>query len=382
MDFNLLDLVSDSKLATKKENKKKLHKLLDKYGSIEEIERSGDLKDGFELDFAKIDGALEEVLEERRLGYREPKSDNSDILKSNMKKSNSLHPDDGDFSLDGLTLSDRQRKAIDKLDMVNQLAVIKALREQQGVEKTKTKKETSEKSELDVLREKVDKANREIKVVDNEHLETKSDGSEDRGRKEDDGGENTGNKYKQPTLSPNEVIYNCLNDNFYTTLGYKESSNDYKKRLNDNQGVGAVGKYQFRKPAFQETGFMDKNGNFTGKDGINSVSDFLNNPKVQEKAIRELLKKNYNYMINYKVLHLLGNTLSGKIADFPITISGMLAASHKEGGPMTAKYLISLEKNKDGLYYLPYHKYKGNTLRSFLAIETRLREFSNLNTDN
>ncbi len=39
MDFNLLDLVSDSKLATKKENKKKLHKLLDKYGSIKEIER-------------------------------------------------------------------------------------------------------------------------------------------------------------------------------------------------------------------------------------------------------------------------------------------------------------------------------------------------------
>ncbi len=49
---------------------------------------------------------------------------------------------------------------------------------------------------------------------------------------------------------------------------------------------------------------------------------------------------------------------------------------------MTAKYLKSLEKNKDGLYYLPYHKYKGNTLRSFLAIETRLREFSELNTDN
>ena len=143
---------------------------------------------------------------------------------------------------------------------------------------------------------------------------------------------------KQRILSPN--------DNFYSTLGYKESSNDYHKMLNDKQGVGAVGKYQFRKPAFQETGFMDKNGNFTGKYGVNSVRDFLNNPEVQEKAVRELLKKNYNYMINYKVLHLLGNTISGKVADFPITISGMLAASHKEGGPMTAKYLKSLEKKQ------------------------------------
>ena len=351
------------------------------YRSVEEIERIGDLKNGFELDFARIDGALEEVLEERQLGYREPKSYNNDRLKSNTKQSNSLLPDDEYFSLEGLTLSDRQRKAIDKLDMANQLSIIKKLREEQGVERPKAKPETPQTSpsELDILREKVDKANREIKVANNEHSETKTDASVDRGRKED---EYTGNKYKQPTLSPNEVIYNYLNDNFYTTLGYKESSNDYKKRLNDNQGVGAVGKYQFRKPAFQETGFMDKNGNFTGKDGINSVNDFIHNPKIQEKAVRELLKRNYNYMIKYKVQNLLGNTLSGKVADFPITISGILAASHKEGGPMTAKYLKSLEKNKDGLYYLPYHKYKGNTLRSFLAIETRLREFSKLNTDN
>ena len=37
--------------------------------TVEEIERSGDLRDGYELDFARIDGALDEVLEERRMGY-------------------------------------------------------------------------------------------------------------------------------------------------------------------------------------------------------------------------------------------------------------------------------------------------------------------------
>ena len=179
MTFNLLDLVDESKLATKRENKKKLHALLDKYGSVEEIERSGDLRDGFELDFAKIDGALDEVLEERQLGYREPMSYNNDRLKSNMKQSNSLLPDDEDFSLEGLTLSDRQRKTIDKLDMGTQLSVIRALREQQGVEKPKSKKENSEASriELDVLWEKVDKANREIKVAENEYRGTRMDAS-------------------------------------------------------------------------------------------------------------------------------------------------------------------------------------------------------------
>ena len=177
MTFNLLNLVDESKMATKRENKKKLHALLDKYGSVEEIERNGDLRDGFELDFARIDGALDEVLEERRMGYREPQSSSDDEIKTNVKKSNSLLPDDEDFSLEGLTLSDRQRKAFNKLDMNTQLTVIRALREQQGVEKPKPKRENSEasKSELDVLREKVDKANREIKIADNEHSGTKSD---------------------------------------------------------------------------------------------------------------------------------------------------------------------------------------------------------------
>ena len=148
------------------------------YRSIEEIERNGDLRDGFELDFARIDGALEEVLEERRMGYREPLSSNGDTLKSKVKQSNALLPEDEDFSLEGLTLSDRQRKAIDKLDMNTQLTVIRALREQQGVEKPKAKKEISP-SELDVLQEKVAKANREIKVANNEHSGTKTDAKVD-----------------------------------------------------------------------------------------------------------------------------------------------------------------------------------------------------------
>jgi hypothetical protein len=175
MTYNLMDLVGDSERALKRANKRKLHKLLDKYGSVEEIEQSGDLRDNFELDFARIDGALEEVLEERRMGYRAPQSSSDDEIKTNVKKSNSLLPDDEDFSLEGLKLSDEQRRAIDRLDMTNQLAVIRALREQQGVKKPKPKRENSEKSELDVLREKVDKANREIKIAENEHGGMESD---------------------------------------------------------------------------------------------------------------------------------------------------------------------------------------------------------------
>ena len=173
----MFNLIGDSEIAIKKANKKKLHELLDKYGSVGEIERSGNLQDAYAFDFAKINGTLEEVLEERRLGYREPLSYNNDRLKSNTKQSNSLLLDDEDFSLEGLTLSDRQRAALKKLDMANQLSIIKKLREEQGVEKPKAKDEEHQtsKSELDILREKVDKANREIKVAENEQGGMKSD---------------------------------------------------------------------------------------------------------------------------------------------------------------------------------------------------------------
>ena len=174
----MFNLIGDSEIAIKKANKKKLHELLDKYGSVGEIERSGNLQDAYAFDFAKINGNLEEVLEERRLGYREPKSDNNDdLLQSNVKQSNSLLPEDEDFSLDGLTLTDKQRMALKKLDIANQLSIIKKLREEQGVERPKAKPETPQTSpsELDILREKIDKVNREIKVADNEHSGTKTD---------------------------------------------------------------------------------------------------------------------------------------------------------------------------------------------------------------
>ena len=167
-----------------------------------------------------------------------------------------------------------------------------------------------------------------------------------------------------------------LSQDFFDLLGFKESSSNYTKHYDDKQGVGAIGMYQFRRPALQEIGYIDKKGKWTGKDGIFSADDLRYNPQIQEKAVREFADRNYKYMQSYKVLSFLGKKLAGKVANFPITISGMLAASHKEGGPMTAKYLKSLEKNKEGLYYLPYEKYSGNVLRSFLAIETRLREFA------
>lgn len=363
----MLDYFSNDKetVLKKNEKKKKLHELLDKYGSVEEIEKNAIGVDGYEYMFANTDNLINEVLEERRSGQ----SSLSVVQKDTPQKRNTLLPNDDDFSLEGLNLSERQRKAIKNLDMANQLTMIKALQEQQNVEKLHQKTKSNDLRTDSTPNQYADESHKK-QYASNEYAGVKSDAEVEHTKKET-------HKNKEK-LTQDNILTNYLTDEFYQTLGFKESSNDYKKILKDNMGVGAVGRYQFRKPAFQETGYMDKKGNFTGKDGIRSIDDFIQNPEVQEKAVRELLKRNYQYMMRYNVLPLVGSTISGKVKDFKITIPGMLAASHKEGGPMTAKYLKALEKNKNGMYYLPYHKYKGNLLRGFLAIETRLREFSNI----
>lgn len=157
----------------KREKKKKLHELLDKYGSVEEIEKNAIGADGYEYMFANTNNLVDEVLKERRSGQ----SSLSHIRQETSQKRNKLLPDDEDFSLDGLTLSERQRKAIKNLDMTNQLMVIKALREQQNVEKPhmKTEREvekmTAENKRNNDLR--IHKAPKQY--ASNEYAETKSD---------------------------------------------------------------------------------------------------------------------------------------------------------------------------------------------------------------
>lgn len=121
----------------KREKKKKLHELLDKYGSVEEIEKNAIGADGYEYMFANTDNLIDEVLQERH----SQQSSLSPVRKDTPQKKNTLLPSDEDFSLDDLILSDKQRKAIKNLDMANQLTVIKALREQQNVEKPHQKVE-------------------------------------------------------------------------------------------------------------------------------------------------------------------------------------------------------------------------------------------------
>ena len=79
-------------------------------------------------------------------------------------------------------------------------------------------------------------------------------------------------------------------EEFLEDLGFKESSGDYTKV----NSIGFLGKYQFGEDALTDLGYYlgdntgrnDWKGQWTGKDGINSKQDFLNNGPVQEKIVR------------------------------------------------------------------------------------------------
>ena len=80
---------------------------------------------------------------------------------------------------------------------------------------------------------------------------------------------------------------NTLQD-FLDKLGKRESGGDYKAF----NKYGYAGKYQMGEAALIDAGYYRKisrgfnndwSGKFLGKDGVNSIQDFLNNPMRAER---------------------------------------------------------------------------------------------------
>ena len=129
--------------------------------------------------------------------------------------------------------------------------------------------------------------------------------------------------------------------NFYNALSFKESSWKH-----NNKNGQYLGWFQLGKMALQDTGYMNKYGRFTGKDGINSENDFLNNKEVQKSAVKEYHKKLEKQIKAYGLEKYLGKTING----IEITESGMIAGAHLVGTKSLKKFLESNGKDipKDG----------------------------------
>ena len=131
-------------------------------------------------------------------------------------------------------------------------------------------------------------------------------------------------------------------EQFLNDLGSRESGGNYKAF----NRYGYAGKYQMGEAALIDIGYYKKpsriynndwSGEFLGKDGINSIQDFLNNPKAQENAQIAFKKKQWGYLKAVGAVDYLGLIINGIV----ITPSGLLAGAHLKGAGSVIKYLRS-----------------------------------------
>mgnify|MGYP001072314628 CR=1 FL=1 len=128
---------------------------------------------------------------------------------------------------------------------------------------------------------------------------------------------------------------------FLNALGFRESSSipDGAQNYGIENRFGFIGKYQFGEAALYDLDYYgtdnsDSNlfkndwiGNWSGKNGIYSKQDYLDNGFVQEIIIREWQGVLWNRIQFLALDKYEGQVLNGQ----PITLSGMLATAHLIG---------------------------------------------------
>lgn len=124
---------------------------------------------------------------------------------------------------------------------------------------------------------------------------------------------------------------------FKQAIAIKESLGLYKL-VNP---YGYMGKYQFGKTTLRAI-------------GITNTTQFLNTPKLQERAFKALLSKN-KWELRREIPKYEGKIING----VKITESGLLAAAHLAGAGSVKKFLASNGRNgfKDGF---------GTSLKSYI----------------
>ena len=150
---------------------------------------------------------------------------------------------------------------------------------------------------------------------------------------------------------------------FKYQLARRETGEANPSYNNTKNQWGFIGKYQFGEALLIDLGYYqasvyygngaDKNywkGRWTGKDGVNSKQDFLNNVNnVQEKAINQAFGLQWRRLKaelqqnGRSVEDFLGKSTRGIV----ITTSGLLAASHLRGPRATAEMLLYNKDNRD-----------------------------------
>lgn len=115
-----------------------------------------------------------------------------------------------------------------------------------------------------------------------------------------------------------------------------------------------------------------KTGEWTGKYGVNSWRDFINNPQAQEAALKDLAQK---IETNYLRKHLpnMGKTITSAEGEITITPSGFIGACHQAGTTRMNEYFRWAESHNWDTRGKPMPPNRG-----FKEIERRMKGFENI----
>jgi len=118
---------------------------------------------------------------------------------------------------------------------------------------------------------------------------------------------------------------------FMRNIRMSEGSGNYQT----NTGNGFYGAYQMGEDALTDAGYMDGNGNWTGRNGVNSLEDYLNNSTAQDDAFLRYGEKNLGYLNGWE--QYIGQTIGG----VKVTRAGLIAGAHLVGAGGLKYWLTS-----------------------------------------
>ena len=127
--------------------------------------------------------------------------------------------------------------------------------------------------------------------------------------------------------------------------------------------------------ARRDIGLERRDGSLTGKYGVNTKKEFLNDPVAQEKAFADVMKRNEEQLRANDATRVINQQIDGIKAKFKISLSGLLAAAHREGAEQVKRYLDHQKAQK---WITDPKTFPPKVAQKFINIETRLRTFENL----
>jgi hypothetical protein len=175
-----------------------------------------------------------------------------------------------------------------------------------------------------------------------------------------------------PALRPWEGLTNA---DFRQRIAEAERSAEHAR---DGYGLrnatsGALGRYQFLPLALRDIGWMDASGAWTeaaARHGATDETSFLANPAAQEAAMSTYLARQEVILDRNGALAAAGTTIRGLDGrEIQLTEGALVAAAHRRGGGMLARYLAHRTETPDAPL-TPAQR------SAFASIEARLHGFS------